>query len=344
MQVIGLDIGGANLKAATADGAAVSWPFALWREPEQLAAALRSLIAPWPRPERIAVTMTGELADCYATKADGVREILRAVMAVAAELPVDVWQTSGEFVTPEEALDEPLLTAAANWHALATWLGRLQPTGSALVLDLGSTTTDIIPLADGLPVPDGRTDVGRLLSGELVYTGVRRTPLCAVAASIPFRGTTCPLAAELFATTLDVYLLTGEVPEDPADAGTANGKPATRAAAHDRLARQLCCDRSEIELAEAVALAQAFRECQLARIASAVERVLARQPGPCAQVIASGSGSFLISAVRERVPALAHAELQSLDRLFSPGLAEAACAFALARLSEERWLTGLAKD
>ncbi|WLD14774.1 hydantoinase/oxoprolinase family protein [Planctellipticum variicoloris] len=343
MQTFGLDIGGANLKAATADGQAVTLAFPLWREPQRLPAALRELLSTLPAPDRLAVATTGELADCYATKAEGVREILAAVIAVAGECPIDVWQTSGEFVTPDEALDEPLLTAAANWHALATWLGRLQPQGNALVLDIGTTTTDIIPLEDSLPVPAGRTDVGRLLSRELVYTGVRRTPLCAVAGEIPFRGELCPLGAELFATTVDVYLLTGELPEDPLDTNTANGKPATRAAAHDRLARQLCCDRTEIELAEAAALARAFRDCQLAQIAQAVEQVLARQSGPCDQLIASGSGSFLIPAVRERIPALANAKFQSLDKLCSPALTEAACAFALARLAEERWLTELAK-
>lgn len=341
--MIGLDIGGANLKGASADGRALARVFALWREPELLADALRELIAPFGALNRIAVAMTGELADCYETKADGVREILAAVIDVAGECPIDVWQTSGEFVTPEEAIDEPLLTAAANWHALATWLGRLQPQGNALVLDIGTTTTDIIPLEDGLPVPEGRTDLGRLLSRELVYTGVRRTPLCAVAGEIPFRGGLCPLGAELFATTQDVYLLTGDLPEDPSDANTANGKPATRAAAHDRLARQLCCDRTEIDLEEAVELARAYRETQIGQIAAAVEQVLARQSGPCGQLIASGSGSFLIPAVRDRVPGLADAKFQSLDQLCSPALAEAACAFALARLAEERWLTELAE-
>jgi len=67
--------------------------------------------------------------------------------------------------------------AAANWLALATYAGRLAPRGPAVLLDVGSTTTDVIPLQDGTPVPRGRTDPERLESKELVYTGVRRTPL-----------------------------------------------------------------------------------------------------------------------------------------------------------------------
>ena len=45
MAIIGLDIGGANLKAATADGAAQSRPFALWKRPRELAAELNKLLA-----------------------------------------------------------------------------------------------------------------------------------------------------------------------------------------------------------------------------------------------------------------------------------------------------------
>ena len=73
-------------------------------------------------------------------------------------LPVIVWQTGAEFVTLSIARDIPLLVAAANWHGLATWLGRLAPKGNALLIDIGSTTTDIIPLLDGVPVPAGLTD------------------------------------------------------------------------------------------------------------------------------------------------------------------------------------------
>ena len=100
-----------------------------------------------------AVTMTAELSDCFRTKAEGVDFILRAVEDVAGTTPVFVWQTGAEFVTPAVAREIPLLVAASNWHALATWVGRLVPESGALLIDIGSTTTDIIPLLDGVPVP-----------------------------------------------------------------------------------------------------------------------------------------------------------------------------------------------
>src|SRR6476661_2268558 len=136
--VLGLDIGGANLKVAHTDGSARSRPFALWKRPHD--------------------------------------------DAVAAAVPpeaVRVWRTDGRFVNLDDARADPRPAAAANWLALATFAGRCAPDGSALLVDIGSTTADLIPLRDGRPVPSARTDPERLKSGELVYTGVRRTPACA---------------------------------------------------------------------------------------------------------------------------------------------------------------------
>src|SRR5207302_1770736 len=114
---------------------------------------------------------------------------------------------------------------------------RLIPTGPGVLIDIGSTTSDLIPLSDGRARPLGLTDTDRLRTGELVYAGVRRTPVCALAGQLPFRGVTTGLAAELFATTLDVYLTLGEVSADSSDRATADGRPATPEAAIARLAR-----------------------------------------------------------------------------------------------------------
>jgi (4-(4-[2-(gamma-L-glutamylamino)ethyl]phenoxymethyl)furan-2-yl)methanamine synthase len=58
--------------------------------------------------------------------------------------------------------------------------------------------------------------------------GVRRTPVCALATELPFRGHPTGLAAELFAATLDVYLTLGEIAPNSKDLSTANGRPARR--------------------------------------------------------------------------------------------------------------------
>ncbi len=323
VRFLGLDIGGANLKLSDGEDIAKSAAFPLWKMPERLAEALGELTENIPA-EGFAVTMTGELADCFETKARGVNSILAAVEDVAGKRPVFVWQTGAEFVSPEVAREIPLLTAAANWHALATWVGRMAPVGLSLMLDMGSTTTDIVPICNGVPIPAGFTDRERLKTGELVYTGVRRTPLCAVAQSVPFRGELCPVAAEFFASTLDVYLLLEQIAEDETDSATANGKPATRAAAHDRLARMICCDRSEVLQQDALGMAAHFAAAQRRQVAGAIKRVLSQHEEPVSQVILSGSGDFLLSRVCDERASFQAAERILLSEVFREDIAEAA--------------------
>lgn len=369
MSTIALDIGGANLKASDGRSRSVSRPFAIWKEPGRLVDELRELLgefylSPFPplathgftetRPrdresesqprgrgsQRLAVTMTAELADCFDTKAEGVHFILDAVQQVAGESEVQVWQTGGEFVTLEDARELVPLVAAANWHALATWTARMTlgpDDSSALLIDLGSTTCDIIPLRNGLPMQTGRTDVERLMSGELVYTGVRRTPVMAVCQAVPFRGESVPLAAELFATMLDVYLLTGEIAEDADDTNTANGRPATIAAAWDRIARSLCCDRNECSLEEACEIAVHLRAEQHRQIANAIQRVSASLPVP-AQVVLSGEGEPMLRDVLATIEFGSQSPrptLLSLREMLGSAHSSCACAYALARLAME---------
>ncbi|MEI8379819.1 MAG: hydantoinase/oxoprolinase family protein [Planctomycetota bacterium] len=344
MSILGLDIGGANIKAADASGRTLTRPFAIWKTPEQLGIQVAQICREFPAVTQLAVTMTAELADCYATKAEGVTSILDQIESVPQKHPPCVWTTAGEFVDAAEARRQPMLVAAANWHVLATWVGQTLVAKSAarpmddscsLLIDIGTTTTDIIPLVGGVPSAVGRTDLTRLQSGELSYSGVKRTPLCAVAHSVPWRDGYCSVAAELFATTLDLYLLLGDIPEDETDRETANGQPATRTAAHDRLARMLCGDRNEVSLDEALPVARFLADVQRQRLAGSLDRVLARLPGPCESVVVSGSGAFLARRLIDENRRLVTAKVTSLDELLSPGIAEAACAYALAILAEK---------
>jgi probable H4MPT-linked C1 transfer pathway protein len=336
MRVVGLDIGGANLKAADVEGVALTRPFAVWKAPQNLAAEISRLLASFARPDAIALTMTAELADCYRTKREGVAAIINAVEQAAGPIPVHVWQTNGRFVTPNEARELSTLVAAANWHALATFVGRLAPTGPSLLIDIGTTTTDLIPLLDGVPTPVGRTDRERLQSGELVYTGAKRTPICAVVSRVPYRGRDCPIAAELFATTLDVYLALGDLREDLDDTETADGRPATRAAARDRLARCLCCDATEFDETDVKEAARAIATAQRCQIARGLEAVLAAQGQAPARLLLSGAGTFLAEQTVAEVRPLAATERIRLSDRFGPPIAEAACAFALAHLAVEQ--------
>lgn len=340
---LGLDIGGANLKAADLDGTVRSMAFPMWKQHLQLTERLQELS--WVEdPDLVGLTMTAELADCFDCKADGVAWVIDSVCHAFPRSAVRVWLTSGEFAEPDDAIELPELVAAANWHALATWAGRAVPDGPALLIDTGSTTTDVIPLLDGRPVSDGLSDVMRLQSGELVYTGVRRTPLCAVTDAVLLSDRRIPLAAELFATTQDVYVVLGDLAQDSDDTETADGRPLTEEHSSARLARMLCCDRTELETSEIHRIAEQLADAQRTRITQAVSQVTRRLAEQLRQagrddadqtppVVISGGGAFLAAASASAAGLDEHLDLTALGHEHA---AEAACAFALSRLVFER--------
>jgi len=334
MNCLAIDIGGANLKAADGHGFAASRPFAVWRHLERLSAELTQLLEAAPPCDSLAVTMTAELADCFETKAEGVRQILDAVEAAASGRAIHVYQVDGELVGVEASRKTPLLAAASNWHALAAFANRYAVAWPALLIDLGSTTADVIPLDPSGPIAAGLNDPERLASGELVYTGVERTPLCALVRSLPWQGHDCPVAAELFATTADAYLMLGELPEEPENCDTADGRPRTWPHALARLARMVCADADSFTAVDARQAAATVREAQLDLLQTAVEKVVTRIGTPPKTVITSGHGEFLLRHLLARLPW--QADVLSLTEELGPAVSRCAPAHALAVLARER--------
>ena len=331
MNCLALDIGGASLKAADGFGFAAWRDFPLWKTPDALPRALRDLLSNCPAHDRLAVTMTGELADCFATKREGVARILAAVAEATGRGSVLVYLTSGQFVDPPRAARQPLAAAASNWHALASFACRMVRRDCGLLVDVGSTTADIVPLSPAGPLAQGTIDPERLACGELVYTGVRRSPICAVLRDLPWRGQPCPVAHEVFATTGDAYVTLGDIAEDATCTTTADGRPLTRRWARDRLARSICADRDLFDSADARAAAQRVRQAQVALLANAAQAVAARLPAVLATVVASGQGEFLASEVCQSLGLVDR--LVSLAEEFGPAVSRVATAHALALLA-----------
>lgn len=320
----GLDIGGANLKAAHTNGVARTVAFPLWKHPDRLSDELARLGATMPPYARLAVTMTGELCDCFASKSEGVRAILRGVGALSVNIPIRVWCTHDRFLACAEAMDRPHSVAAANWLALAHYVARRYRDEAVLLIDTGSTTTDIVYLHQGIPEPRGRTDRERLATGELVYTGVRRTPICAVLGM--------EVAAEFFATMLDAYIYLGLLPEIPADRATADGRSADRAGAHARLARMRCADAEDFSATAVRDLAERAVQTQWQAVGSAIDRILQNRQA-VHRIVVSGSGEVLGRNVCARHALLARIPVTSLAETLGAELSEAACAYAVAMLA-----------
>lgn len=339
MNWLAFDIGGANLKLADGLGEAQSHAFPLWRDSAGLAKSLRTLLTESPACDHIAVTMTGELADCFATRTEGVEFILGAMMEAADGRHLRVYLNDGRIVTAQVALRSPLAAASSNWVALATFAGRFAQRGPALLVDVGSTTCDIVPLSDGRPIPLGRTDTDRLLSGELVYTGVERSPICALLRRINYRGKECPIAQELFATARDAYLVLSRLPEEPRSTSTADGRAATKMAAIARLGRMIGAEGDQFNEHDAVEMAEQLFVTQRKMIEVAAHQVIDRLGSHPAVVIVSGHGEFLARRALERVGVKT---MISLAKELGGKVSRSAPAHALAVLAREAAMGSIA--
>jgi probable H4MPT-linked C1 transfer pathway protein len=298
---VGWDIGGAHVKVAAVDAggrvvAALQVPCALWRGLDQLESALQQALAALPATAadaRHAATMTGELADLFADRSQGVQQIVETLQRLCVQTSLRVFAGERGFLDSEQAVQYPADVASANWLATAQLIaGRV---GEALLVDIGSTTTDLVAVHNGRVAAAGRSDFDRLVSGELVYSGVVRTPLMAITDAIEFEGLRIPLMAEHFATTADVYRLTGELDERHDQHPSADRAEKTLAGSARRLARMIGRDARERPIAAWQTLAASFRATQVEHIRRAVQQVLLRAAvTPAGVLVAAGSGAFLV--------------------------------------------------
>lgn len=308
--VVGWDIGGVNVKAAwlacergEAQAAkTASRPYEIWRDKDRLPEVLQTVMAQVsPEPPRVmAVTMTAELSDAFATKREGVLFVLDSVLAAFPGCAGYALSLSGEFVPLAEARLRPLDFAAANWLATTLFIARQHP--DCLLVDVGSTTTDIIPILGGRAANRGRTDLERLMAGELVYTGALRTHLAAIVHSVPVGGRFCPVSSEYFAISGDVHLILGRLRPEDYTCPTPDGRPPTLASARGRLARLVCADVEMLSPAEIDAMANYIYQEQVRQISQALLQVLShladRRDLPA---VTMGSGAFLAMEAARRL-------------------------------------------
>jgi (4-(4-[2-(gamma-L-glutamylamino)ethyl]phenoxymethyl)furan-2-yl)methanamine synthase len=308
-RVIGWDVGGAHLKACLMEQGLVvdvaQWACPLWQGMNHLAAALAQARARWPQAVSApqAVTMTGEMTDLFADREDGVQRITDALQT-ALPGPVRVYAgpaadgRHSDWAEPHEAGARWACIASANWLATAQQAAAVA--GSGLLIDIGSTTTDLVAFHDGLVTTPSRSDRDRLACGELAYHGAVRTPLCALAPRITLQGQSLNVMNEFFASSADVYRLTGELDPahdlHPSADNAAKSLPATR----QRLARMVGCDVRDATDAEWLAFAQAWRAAQIDALADSLRRVMSAQPAAAEvasrrlTVVSAGCGDFLV--------------------------------------------------
>ncbi len=305
-RTIGIDIGGANLKYVCTDGRAASYSFAMWKRSSELASTLAEHLAEFSPADSWAVTMTGELADCFVDRRAGVEFIvdaanqaaetfsraIRAVQPRADKPDLVFYGVDGRFYPAVHAKASFEWIAASNWHALASQVAStIVPEG--VLIDIGSTTTDIIPLARGRVATESKSDYDRLVEQSLVYIGCRRTPVCGLVRNLLFqsenRVTASRVMNECFATIDDARLVLGIEPESPLDLDTSDGGPRTIQRAANRLARMIGRDQTNVSIGEARSLASQILDAARQEVRTAFEAIDSRG----GTIVLSGHGHDL---------------------------------------------------
>jgi probable H4MPT-linked C1 transfer pathway protein len=311
MHILGWDIGAANIKAAVLAPEqgkikplrVASQPFEIWRRRDSLPEVLRSVYDDFgldTLPDAMAVTMTAELSDVFATKREGVLFVLKCLDACFPESACYVFGLSGEFVPLEEARKRPLDFAASNWLASAQWISGIY--SDCLLVDVGSTTTDIIPIADSRVCTAGRTDTERLSSGELVFTGALRTNLAAIVQYVPIAGRFCRVASEYFAISGDIHLILGCLAPQDYSCTTPDGRPPSVDSSRGRLARLVCADTEALSAEEIDEMARYIHRQQIHQICQGMSQTLSRLPRlRNMPVLVMGMGAFLAEAAAARI-------------------------------------------
>ncbi|MGY6274793.1 hydantoinase/oxoprolinase family protein [Methylomonas sp. MgM2] len=298
--VIGWDIGGAHVKAALLDDTGqvllvAQQPCPLWKGLFHLQEAIGAVLKEMPiNQARHAVTMTGELVDCFDSREQGVEAIIRTLKSKLSPAEIVVFAglkgfKNADDVTRADTMD----IASANWIASAQFAAKRQV--SALFVDIGSTTTDILLIEDHELKAEGHNDYERLISGELLYTGIVRTAVMAVTQRATFNGKEMGLMTEYFATMADVYRLTGDLSEAHDQSETADGGEKTPRASARRLSRMTGYDFNESDWPVWQAFAQELKCQQKQMIYLACLKQIQRSAQPYSLcLVGAGTGRFLV--------------------------------------------------
>lgn len=284
IRVLGLDIGGANVKMSFVSFNewqdfdvfySGSWYFPFWVKKllfRDFLENIRKGIKLKEKWEGLGVTLTAELADCFQTKREGVLQIARRVCEVFGKEKVFFLTVDGKMVSLKELLKDPLKGAATNWIGTAFLIGSRFP--NCIMIDVGSTTTDIVPIVESKPFTKGRTDPERLVRGELIYTGVLRTNVASIVQKVPTSWGKCRVSSELFAITGDIHLVLKNIEVGDYNVDTPDGKKPSFNSALTRIARVVCADKEMLSRDQIVNIAHFIYEKQLQQIVEGLKQVI----------------------------------------------------------------------
>ena len=337
INTIGWDIGGAHVKAAVLNSkaevlAVYQEPCPLWKGLDQLRMAVRNIQQKVAALDSChAITMTGELVDLFEDRNDGVKQIIATMLSLLSPGRCLFYAGTTGFLGGNQINATHYQSiASANWLASASVAAQKKCDG--LFIDIGSTTTDILLFREGQVQAEGYTDYQRLISQELIYTGITRTAIMAVAQTAVDQNQVIGIMAEYFATMADVYRITEELDERHDQAETADGAEKTKIASARRLSRMIGSDFYPEELPRWKLFAENIRAQQLQKIQRACEyRLQGIEFSEAYCLIGAGVGRFLVRHIAQAMGCTYIDFSELFQQAASPiGLTVADCAPAVA--------------
>ena len=315
MEILGLDIGGANLKAVKLNVSnrkihvkeVIREYFPVWiLGKDGVVEGLKKLkkrVNPSPNYV-VSTTMTAELSDLFRNKSEGVRFIVGTVEEVFSDASRRFYvNVKSKLVEYSEAYKSPLEIAAANWAASAWLISK--KLRNCIFIDIGSTSTTIVPIINGKISVQGYTDPEKLVYGELVYLGVLRTNICSIVNKVPYKGLFARLSSEKFALSGDVCLVLGKIGVKDYTTETADGRGRGIRECLDRLSRVPCADNEILNDYEILEIARYVYESMVFRVFETLTQVRSRiaslgyNPSTF-KVCTAGLGSFLAKEAAKR--------------------------------------------
>ncbi|VUT24260.1 MAG: Hydantoinase/oxoprolinase [Candidatus Methanolliviera sp. GoM_asphalt] len=324
--ILGLDIGGANTKAASSDGSySRSFYLPLWKD-SRLKEILKKIKEEGREVEKVSVVMTGEGADCFSTKEEGIRYMRDAVDSVFEDEDIYYFSLDGKF---EREIRDEKNFFSPNWLASSVKLS--EDLSNFLFVDMGSTTTDIIPVIDRRCLSE-KTDFKRLLNGNLIYFGAFRTDVSAMIDEIyvPIADKYCRISTERYASMADVYMIIGKIKEEDYTCETPDGKEKSLKASKKRLARIVCCDLKELEEEDIKSMAEQVKEKQLEVLCREIENSIKRYS--IDDVVIAGAGEFVVKEALEREGV----DYTPLSDIYGEEISSVFPAFAVASLAMKK--------
>jgi probable H4MPT-linked C1 transfer pathway protein len=336
--IVGLDVGGAHLKVAVTQGGSVlsveQIACPLWQGLVHLDTALTSARPMLADARTIAITMTGELSDLFTDRRHGVETLVQKLDGNFGE-SARFWMGSRGFGQASDAINGFRHVASTNFLATATLVAMYKP--EALLIDMGSTTTDVVAIRSGRPGATGLTDAERLATGELVYTGLTRTAVMGVATSAAFRGHPQGLCREYLATMADVRRILGDLPDNADQHATADGRGKSVDESIARLARMFGRDADDGTFEDWRQAAAEIAAIQRDSVANGINGVLANSNlGTDAPCVLAGIGAGVLADIAARLsrPAVTFGEMIGAHGEAAIKATSSAPAVAVALLAE----------